>query len=349
MQENKGRFCFTDLSGEDIYLFTLSNANTQITITNYGAIITSFKILQADGSTNDIVLGFDDVRDYLSVEYRAACPYFGAAIGRYGNRIKNGQFFIDGSGYSLPKNKGADHLHGGHAGFDKKVWTCDYYSSQELVLSYRSKDGEEGYPGTLETTIRFALGDNNEMLYEFRATTDKATAVNLTHHSYFNLNNGKGFITDHLVTINSSSILEQDDNLVATGKILTVENSVYDFRGKKAVSKEWPPAGYDQTYELDKNGTVDAASGLVLAAEALSEVSRIKLAVYTSEPVVHFYTGNWIPVVKGKNEVVYGPASGFCFETQKHPNSINIPHFPTTVLQPGTLYHTMTMYKITAG
>jgi aldose 1-epimerase len=348
MQNNNGIFCLTHYSGEDIYLFTLRNIKgTEVCITNYGAIITAFKIPAANGSFNDIVLGFDDVEDYLLEQYLAGYPYFGAAIGRYANRIKNGEFGIDGKKYSVAKNKGTDHLHGGVNGFDKKVWTPPSGSEKTLSLIYISKDGEEGYPGNLESTVSFELTDNNELIYKFTATTDEPTAVNLTHHSYFNLNNGNGTINDHLVRINSTAILEQDDNFVVTGKAISVEKTPYDFRQLKRIDRDWDPAdGYDQSFVVDENCAVDPNTGLTLVAEAFSERSKLKLEVYTNEPLVHFYTGKWIPALKGKNGNNYGPFSGFCFETQKHPNAINIPHFPDTILRPGDTYQTKTMYRV---
>lgn len=348
MQKNEGRFCFTHTSGEDIYLFTLCNIKgTEVCITNYGAIITAFKIKQSDGRVHDIVLGFDKVESYLSEEYLSGYPYFGAVIGRYANRIKNGEFKIDGVVYSVAKNKGSDHLHGGLQGFDKKVWKCKSNSSNELVLSYKSPDGEEGYPGNLETTLCFQLTDKNELVYEFTAVTDKATAINLTHHSYFNLNNGAGTIDDHIIKINSSAILEQDNNFVVTGKSISVENTLYDFRSPKHINMNWlPEDGYDQSFVLDKDAPIDSNSGLKFAAEAYSQQSNLKLEVLTNEPLVHFYTGKWIPEIKGKYENGYGPFSGFCLETQKHPNAINISGFPDTVLRPGEIYRTKTMYRI---
>jgi aldose 1-epimerase len=350
MQKNNGVFCFTHYSGEDIYLFTLRNTNgTEVCITNYGAIITSFKLRDANGSANDIVLGFDKTEDYLSEEYLAGYPYFGAAIGRYANRIKNGGFSIDGRKYFLEKNKGADHLHGGANGFDKKVWDCDSHSEKTVVLKYKSMDGEEGYPGNLESKLRFELTDNNELIYEYTASTDKPTVINLTHHSYFNLNNGHGTINEHVVKINSPAILEQDDNFVVTGKCIPVEGTIYDFSQLRRIDNKWNGAdGYDQSFVLKENNPVDPTTGLALAAEAFSEQSKLKLEVYTNEPLVHFYTGKWIPFLKGKNGKNYGPFSGFCFETHKHPNSINIPDFPNTILRPGEIYQSKTMYRIKA-
>lgn len=342
MEKINGQYCFTHSSGEDIYLFTLRNTKgTEVCITNYGAIITSFKLNRPGEDINNIVLGFDKVEDYLSDEYLAGYPYFGAAIGRYANRIKNGEFSIDDKKYFVKKNKVTDHLHGGDNGFDKKMWIINSSSEKKLSLIYKSIDGEEGYPGNLETEIRFELTDTDDLIYEFIATTDKPTVVNLTHHSYFNLNNGRGSIGDHLVKINSSSILEQDDNFVVTGNTLPVAATMYDFKTEKRINENWNEEdGYDQTYVLEHLSTSTPA------AEAYSKESGIRLQVFTSEPVVHFYTGKWIPVLNGKSGKNYGPFSGFCFETHKHPNAVNIPHFPDTVLRPGETYHTKTMYKI---
>lgn len=342
MEKSKAQFCFTHSSGEDIYLFTLSNAKgTEVCITNYGAIITSFKVYQANGVLNDIVLGFDKVEDYLSEQYLAGYPYFGAAIGRYANRIKNGEIIIDDKKYFLKKNKATDHLHGGDNGFDKKVWIRDSNSENILTLKYKSIDGEEGYPGNLETKLRFELTDNDELIYEYIAGTDKPTAVNLTHHSYFNLNNGKGSIGDHLVKINAATILEQDANFVVTGKQLPVENTLYDFTKAKRIDENWNANdGYDQTYIIANSNTSNPV------AEAYSGKSGLTLQVFTSEPVVHFYTGKWIPDLKGKNGDHYGPFSGFCFETHKHPNAINILSFPNTILRPGETYYAKTIYRV---
>lgn len=342
------QYCLTHSSGEDIYLFTLSNAKgTEVIITNYGAIITSFKVKQADGSINDIVLGFDTVQEYLSDAYLADYPYFGAAIGRYANRIKQGRFIIDDITYQVAKNKVTDHLHGGESGFDKKVWTVVSFSAlpePNLVLAYKSADGEEGYPGQLDVTIKFSLNDNNELSYEYSARTDKATAVNLTHHSYFNLEKEKNTIGKHLVSIASSEILEQDDNFVVTGNTLAVEGTIYDFLQPKRIDTNWHAAdGYDQSFVIDK------ANNSIAVAQAYAASSGITLQVFTTEPLVHFYTGKWNPVIKGKNNTQYGPFSGFCFETQKHPNAINIAAFPNTVLRPGENYYTKTVYRVTAG
>ena len=277
----------------------------------------------ADGSFNDIVLGFDNVEDYLSERYLKNYAYLGAACGRYANRIKNGRFVLDGKEYQLSRNMGNDILHGGKEGFDKKTWQV--VSAKESILEFRylSKDGEEGFPGNLETIIRFELNDNNELNYEFIATTDSPTAVNLTHHSYFNLNNGTGTIEDHEVRINGSHILAQDEGLVCDGEFIAVANNMYDFRILKAIDMDWDKAkGYDQCFIID-----DKTDDLSLVAEARSQVSGITLQIFSTEPAVQFYTGQGLNIPNAKNGIDYKPYSGFCLETHKHPNAINIPFF----------------------
>lgn len=341
MRTSDRQFCFS-YSGEDIYLFRLTNSKgTEVCISNYGAIIVSFTLLQKNGSSNNIVLGFDNVKDYRADNYLKVYPYFGAAIGRYGNRIRSGTFTLDGTEYTLAKNLGPDHLHGGNTGLDKRVWKCGEYSSNSLVLSYFSPDGEEGYPGNLFITLRFELSEENDLSYSYSAITDKSTPVNLTHHSYFNLDNGEGNIGNTLLKINSSSILEQDEHLTVTGKLTEVKNSFYDFRQLKRINADWDPKkGYDQSYVLD---TVNPS---IAAAEAYSEKSGLWLQVLTSEPIVHLYTGSGIPAVTGSKGKQYGPFSGFCLETQVHPNAVNIPVFPNTILGPGQTYHQQTIYRV---
>ena len=340
------KFCFTNSNGEDIYLFTLTNKHdTTVSITNYGAIITSFKIKMADGSFNDIVLGFDNVEDYLSERYLNNYAYLGAACGRYANRIKNGRFVLDGKEYPLARNMGSDILHGGKFGFDKKTWQV--VSAKESILEFRylSKDGEEGFPGNLETSIQFELNDNNELNYEFIATTDRPTAVNLTHHSYFNLNNGIGTIEDHEVRVNGSLILAQDEGLVCNGDFIAVKDNMYDFTIFKAIDMDWDKtAGYDQCFIID-----DKTDDLRIVAEARSQQSGITLQVFSTEPAVQFYTGQGLNISNAKNGIDYKPFSGFCLETHKHPNAINIPNFPNTVLRPGETYYQKNVYKILSG
>ena len=338
-------FCFKNSNGEDIYLFTLINKHgASVSITNYGAIITAFKVKTNDGSFNDIVLGFDNVKDYFSENYLKHFAYLGAACGRYANRIKNGRFVLDGKEYQLAQNMGNDILHGGKEGFDKKVWQILSVkeSNPTLELKYLSKNGEEGFPGDLETTIRFELNDDNELSYEFMASSDKPTAVNLTHHNYFNLNNGIGTIEDHEVKINSSYILAQDEGLVCNGEFIAVANNQYDFRIFKAINTDWNKAdGYDQCFIVD-----DKTEKLELVAEAKSQKSGITLQIFSTEPAVQFYTGQGLNISNAKNGNDYKPFSGFCLETHKHPNAINIPHFPNTILRHGEKYYQKNVYKI---
>jgi len=341
------RFCLTHPSGEDIYLFTLRNGTgTEVQITNYGAIITAFRVRNKKGAFNDIVLGFEKIEDYWSPAYLSQHPWFGCAVGRYANRIKNASFELQGKKYELARNHGNEHLHGGIDGFDKKVWKFIVSGESPqpfLELGYTSRDGEEGYPGNLKTVIRFELNDAGELSYTYRAETDKATPVNLTHHDYFNLHNGQGTIREHEIRIVASHILEQDKNLVATGKVLPVEGTAYDFRDFSGINE-----GLKELDEYDKSFVVDEP-GLTaprLVAEARSEISHLHLQVYSTEPVVHFYSGKWIPSVEGKGHTSYGPFSGFCLETHQHPNAVNLPNFPDTILQPGEEYFQQTIYKI---
>lgn len=337
------QYCFTHSSGEDIYLFALHNTKgNEVLITNYGAIITSMKLRKADGSVNDIVLGFDKVEDYCSENYLQQYIWMGGAVGRNANRIKDASCVIDGKKIQLSKNRNSDQLHGGEAGFDKKIWQVTSFNAEknELELKYKSPDGEEGFPGNLDVSLRFKL-DNDELAYEYKATTDRSTIVNLTHHGYFNLENGKGDNHDYLVRINSSRTLDQDNNLVATGSISKVDNTEFDFRQLRKIGDQANMEnGYDKSFVLDKKG-----NELTLAAEALCERSRTRLQVFTTEPILHFYSGKGIPGMKGKNGDQYSSCSGFCFETHKHPNAINIPHFPNTILRPGEKYSEKTVYR----
>ncbi len=338
--------CLTHSDGEGIYLFTLVNAaGTTVRITNYGAIIMSFIIQDSNGSMNDIVLGFERPEEYWKKGYLEQYPWFGCAVGRYANRIRNAEFELDGKKYQLAKNRGKDQLHGGEGGFDRRTWQflrlgddpCPF-----LELKYLSPDGEEGFPGNLETIIRFELNDDNELSYEYKATTDQPTPVNLSHHSYFNLNNGNGTIEEHEIKIHASYMLEQDTALLATGREVTVAGTAYDFQQFRQVGE-----GLTRVEEYDKSFVVDKTRSLLLA-EARSAQSGVHLQLYSTEPVLHFYSGKWTPVVKGKNGTVYGPLSGFCLETHKHPNAVNLPHFPNTILRPGEVYHQKTTYKIIA-
>jgi len=336
--------CFRHSSGKDVFLFTLRNTKgTEVMISNYGAIITAFKIKMNDGSINDIVLGFDKMEDYTSNEYLESYPWFGAAVGRHGNRIKNAAFTIDGQQYKLSRNHGNNQLHGGFEGFDKKVWEVVAVGDEGVVFLYNSPDAEEGFPGNVTVTIKFILSGNDELSHEYTATTDQPTVVNLTHHSYFNLDNGKRTIEDYELKINASQILEQDAELAPTGNYIDVAGTKYDFQNGKMISKDWDyETGYDQSFIVKTK-----SPELITGAEVFSPHSKLKLAILTTEPIVHFYTGKGIPAFNGKKGNKYGSYSALCLETQVHPNAVNIPHFPNTVLRPGETYFQKTVYKVT--
>jgi len=328
-------------NGKDIFVYTLRNSNdTIVKITNYGAIIMAIKIKKSDNTYNDIVLGFDEPSQYWSEEYLKQYPYFGAAIGRYGNRIDKSSITIDGVTYQLNSHNPEFQLHGGVEGFDKKVWERIPTADDTLVLQYISPDGEEGFPGELTTQIIFKLNDSDELSYEYKATTTKPTAVNLTHHSYFNLNNGEGDIHTHRLRINASNYLEQDKNYCTTGKVLPVKGTRNDFTSFNETGKiENAEKGIDISFPLDQVGIEH------VAAEA--EFNGTKLQVFTTEPLVHLYNACGSPEIKGKNGTLYKPFSGFCFEAQKHPNAIRVEGFPNTILRPGEEYYTKTIYRIT--
>ena len=340
------KWLLTHSTGEDIYLFTLRNAQgMEVSITNYGAIITSHKIKKRDGTLMNVVLGFDDIAEYWSPGYLENYPWFGAAVGRYANRIANAGFPLEGKTIQLTDNRNGDHLHGGVEGFDKKLWRIVGFGHAPelyLELQYTSVDGEEGYPGNLAVTLRFELNDENEFSYQFKAITDKATAVNLTHHGYFNLNGGAPGIHNHELRIDADYILKQGNNLVATGRLEPVNNTPFDFKefrllddGLKKVDE------YDKTFVLN-NPTNEMKNAASLKCAATGLV----LEVFTTEPVVHFYSGKWIPDVKGKNNIQYGAFSGLCLETHKHPNAVNVAAFPNTILRPGEVYNHHTVYKL---
>ncbi len=330
-------------NGKDVYVFTLKNGSgTEATVTNYGAIIMSIKVRKSDGTFNDIVLGFDTPQEYWSEAYFKNYPYYGAAIGRYANRINHAAITIDGREYPLNSTNPGYQLHGGVEGFDKKVWDKVSATDGHVILQYISPDGEEGYPGNLTVQIIFSLNEDNEFSYEYRATTDQPTAVNITHHSYFNLNNGQGRIDQQHLRIHASNYLEQDANYCTTGNILPVKGTRNDFSNWQETGNiENPEQGIDISYPLDNPGIHQ------VAAEAWCDEEAVKLEVYTTEPLVHLYNSYGSPEIKGKNGQQYTAFSAFCFETQVHPNAINIPSFPNTILRPGEVYQTKTTYRLT--
>lgn len=329
-------------SGEMVYSFLLTNSTgTIVEITNYGAIIMAIKLRKDDGLYNDVVLGFDKPEQYWDPGYLSNYPYYGAAIGRYANRIKGAVIRIDGKKYELNGQVDDYVLHGGKEGFDKKIWDVISYESNRLVLQYLSVDGEEGFPGQVGIMITFELTEKNELSYEYIATTDKATAINLTHHSYFNLNNGEGRADkNHHLKVYASKYLEQDQSGCATGNIKEVTGTRNDFsRFTRTGNISDAGKGIDISFPIDNPGLQN------IAAEAYCDEQDIKLEVYTSEPLVHLYNAFASPHIVGKQGKQYSPFSGFCFETQVHPNALNIPSFPNTILRPGEVYSSKTIYK----
>lgn len=326
------------IDGKEVFAIELTNKlGSTVKIYNYGAIISSFIVKNAQGEKQDVILGFDDIDGYLNEDYLADYPYLGVVIGRYSNRIKDGKFSIDGTDIQLAKN-----LHGGESGFDKKVWDILPTIDPSLTLQYVSPAGEENFPGNLTVQITFKLSDKDELILDYKATTDAPTAINLTHHSYFNLNKDGGNVGKHHHRMPASKYLQQDADYVVTGVAIPVEGTIHDFLGGKLIGEDWDPAeGYDQSYILDK-----PYGQFGLASETTEKSSGLKLEVYTTEPVAHFYTAKYLNVENAKGGKDYHPFEAFCVETQHYPNSVNIPGFPTTLLLPDQTYLQTTIFKV---
>lgn len=334
------------IDGNEVIAIELTNnKGTYVKIFNYGAIINKFIVKNVNNELQDIVLGFDTVDQYLTEEYLENNPHIGAVIGRYANRIKDAAFEIEGERFELPKNAGPNAIHGGIKGFDTKVW--DIIDIQEepqasVTLQYESVDGEEGFPGNLLVDLTFELTDNDELILSYEAETDKATAINLTHHGYFNLSPAGGNLSKHKQQIFASNYLEQDDNYAVTGKLIPVKDTAFDFTQSKEFGKDWDAEeGYDQTFVLDK-----IYGDLSLASKTIAEDSGLTLSIYTTEPVAHLYTSKYLRAKNGKGERDYTGFDAFCIETQHHPNAVNLVDFPTTILQPDDLYTQTTIYKV---
>ena len=329
--------------GIDVFLYTLTNAKgVQVKISTYGATVTSWVVPDKNGKTSNIVLGFDSLSGYL-----AKPPYFGALVGRYGNRIAKGKFKIDTAVYTLATNNGANHLHGGLKGFDKQIWdaTTASDSMPSLLLSYTSKDGEEGYPGNLKVEVRYTLTDEDELKIDYNATTDKATPVNLTNHSYFNLTgDAANTILNHTLMIAADNYTPVDSSLIPTGEIKGVKGTPFDFTSAKKIGRDMESVkgGYDHNWVLNKKD-----SSLQKVAELSDTVSGRILEVYTMEPGLQFYTGNFLDgTFKARDGKPINQHAALCMETQHFPDSPNEPKFPSTILKPGEKYHTVTVYKL---
>lgn len=333
--------------GQEVDGYTLSNAaGMQVEIITYGGIITSMKVPNAAGGLNDVVLGYDSLSDY-----EKGSPYFGALIGRYGNRIADGTFTLDDQTYSLVQNDGKNHLHGGTKGFDKVVWSADSKNEDNkavLQLHYLSQDMEEGYPGNLHTEVVYTLTNDNMLEVAYKATTDKKTVVNLTQHAYFNLSGAKD-ILDHELLLQAPRYLPIDETLIPTGEIASVEGTPFDFTSFKTIGRDIQTEsiqlerglGYDHCWVLDNPNKELQTAALLKEAS-----SGIQMEVRTDQPAIQFYSGNFLDGTNPmkQSDSFYNYRSGLCLETQHYPNAPNEASFPSTVLSPGEVYSTKTQF-----
>lgn len=331
--------------GTAVDLYTLTNASGVVAkIANYGTIITELHVPDRQGNPADVVLGFDNLGQYLKGH-----PYFGCTVGRVANRIAQGRFTLDGKVYQLAVNNGPNHLHGGIKGFDKAVWEAQPRGQTAIEFRYTSADGEESYPGKLDVTVVMTLTEANELRIDYTAATDKPTPVNLTNHSYFNLY-GEGDVLDHELTLAADHYTPSDADLIPTGELKSVKGTPLDFTspapiGSKIAKLTNQESGYDHNYVI--NG---AGKGLVLAARVREPRTGRVMEVHTTQPGVQLYTANYLDgSLTGKRGLVYRRQAAFCLETQHFPDSVNKPNFPSTILRPGETYRQTTVYKFTAG
>lgn len=338
---------FGTRDGRRINLYTLTNAHgLSVKAMNYGAIITSIVVPDRKGQMADIVLGHDDLKGYTPNP-----PYLGALVGRYANRIANGTFTIDGKTYTLAKNDGPNTLHGGLKGFDKVVWDAEPQKGKSAVsFTYLSKDGDENFPGNLNVKVTYTLTDDNELVVDYEATTDKATPINLSQHSYFNLaGEGTGDILSHELLLNADRFTPVDKALIPTGELRSVKGTPFDFSTPTKIGARIDDTyeqmvlgkGYDHNFVINRNG-----DGVELAARVYEPTSGRVMDVSTDQPGVQFYTGNFLDgTVTGKRGHVYKRRYGFCLETQHFPDSPNHPDFPSAILKPGATFHSKTVFK----
>jgi len=340
--------------GDSVDLYTLTNgAGVTMEVTNYGGIITSLRVPGRAGTREDVVLGFDSLSAYTSESYRAANPYFGALIGRYGNRIAGGTFTIDGRTYTLETNNGPNHLHGGEEGFDQVVWDAESFRKGDrvgVVLRHTSPDGHGGYPGRLDVRVTYTLTPDDALAIDYHATTTKATPVNLTQHSYFNLDgDGDGSILDHDLTIDADRFTPVDSTLIPTGELRPVAGTPFDFREPTPIGARIDAdnrqleygGGYDHNFVIADQ----ASDTLRLAARLYEPDTGRLLTVRTTEPGVQFYSGNFLDGSLAGDGEAYDRREGLALETQHFPDSPNQPDFPSTILRPGEEYTTRTVYQ----
>jgi aldose 1-epimerase len=337
----------TTPDGIQVDLYTLTNADGLVCkVITYGAAITELHVPDRAGRLGDVVLGFDNLRQYLTES-----PCFGAVVGRVANRIAKGRFTIDGKAYALAINNGANTLHGGIKGFDKIVWgaeAVDGPNGPSVVFSHVSPDGDEGFPGTLTVRMTYTLTNGNEIRFDYEATTDRTTAINLTNHSYFNLA-GKGDVLDQVLMLKAGKYTPADSGLIPTGVIADVAGGPLDFTQPKAIGRDLKNVpdktnGYDHNYVIDGGGR-----GLVLAARAHDPATGRSIEVSTDQPGVQLYTSNGLNgTIVGKGGVAYPRYAAFCLETQHYPDSVNHPGFPSTILHPGETFRSTTIYRFSA-
>lgn len=339
---------FGEAGGKKINIYTLTNSKgVEARITNYGGALVSLKVPDNKGNFADVVLGYDTVDGYVN-----DTTYLGVIVGRYANRIAKGRFSLNGKEYSLAVNNGENHLHGGPRGFHKQIWKAKPYTDANgvnLALTYVSKDGEENYPGKLTVKVVYTLTENNEIKINYSAQSDKDTIINLTNHSYFNLAGaGSGTILNHQLQINADKFTPTDAGSIPTGELRDVKGSPMDFTKLTVIGERIDQSyeqlvlgqGYDHNWVLNKNG-----NALTSIAKAYEPTSGRALEVFTTEPGVQFYSGNFLDGVKGKNGKIYQKREGFCLETQHFPDSPNKPNFPSTVLRAGQTFASTTVYK----
>ena len=343
----------TEIGGKKTDLHLLKNEQIEVYITNYGARIVSLLSPDKQGIMGDVVLGFKSIADYQ----KAKTPFHGCIIGRYGNRIAKGNFELDGTSYQLPINNNENHLHGGPEGFHNQVWEVVSVDDNSIVMTYLSKDGEMGYPGNLSVEVTYAINDKNELLIAYKATTDKATPINLTNHAFFNLaGQAKGSINDHLLMLNADHFTPVDEGLIPLGEIRSVEGSPFDFRRAKTIGQDLNKqatdtqlrygGGYDHNFVLNKV----AEGSLDLAARVVDPKSGRQMDVYTEEPGIQFYGGNFMDGGDiGKYGNPFDYRGSFALETQHYPDSPNQDNFPNTILQPGKTYQTQSIYRFSVA
>ena len=339
----------TEVQGRKTDLYTLTNANgMEVSITNYGGSLVAIMVPDKEGMMANVIQGHDNIKDCIE----SPEPFLSTLVGRYGNRICRGRFTLNGKEYSLKINNGPNHLHGGPTGFHARVWDAEQINEQELVLRYVSAYYEEGFPGELSMTVKYSLTDDDELVIDYRGTTNKKTVVNMTSHGFFSLT-GIGTPTpsqlDCILTINADYFIAIDENSIPTGEILKVEGTPFDFRLPKPIGKDIDAvdeqikngAGYDHCYVLNKREPGE----LSLAATLYEPVSGRVMETWTTEPGVQFYSDNWADGYKGQHGATFGKHSGMCFEAQHFPDTPNHPYFPSCVLKPGEVYTQKTVYK----